>query len=90
MNLKEAYRYANFLNELLERSYALLEDTNVVTSVEQRHLRSRADRKVGTRNTMGRGYRFNVNNEQERGLFQAVAMLPNAEHKGGKKWRRIR
>lgn len=138
MNLKEAYRYANFLNELLERSYALLEDTNVVTTVEQRHLRSRAvkeaedetvmgeklfcakftpmmlvdfavealaekeelikaiadakagtelnidnavamnkkkqqfirvlktmsDRKVGTRNTTGRGYRFNVNNEQ--------------------------
>lgn len=138
MNLKEAYRYANFLNELLERSYALLEDTNVVTMVEQRHLRSRvvketedetvmgekpfyaeftpmvlvdfavealaekealmkaiadakagtalnidnavamnkkkqqfvrvlktmADRKVGTRNTTGRGYRFNVNNEQ--------------------------
>ena len=137
MNLKEAYRYANFLNELLERSYALLEDTNVVTTVEQRHLRSRAvketedetvmgekpfcakvtmmlvdfvvealvekealmkaiadakagtelnidnaiamnkkkqqfirvlktmaDRKAGTRNTTGRGYRFNVNNAQ--------------------------
>lgn len=138
MNLKEAYRYANFLNELLEQSYALLQDTDVVTTVEQRHLRSRAvketedetimsekpfyakftpmmlvdfavealaekealmkaiadakagtalnidnavamnkkkqqfirvlktmaERKAGTRNTTGRGYRFNVNNEQ--------------------------
>ncbi|MCM1026013.1 MAG: hypothetical protein NC432_06230 [Roseburia sp.] len=42
MNLKEAYRYANFLNELLERSYALLGDPNVVTTVKQKHFRSKA------------------------------------------------
>ncbi len=42
MNLKESYRYANFLNDLLNQSYALLENPNVVTTIEQRHFRSRA------------------------------------------------
>lgn len=138
MNLKEAYRYANFLNDLLDRSYVLLENPNFTTTVEQRHLRSKAvkeaedetiivkkpfesdfapiklvdfavevltekealgqaiadakaktplnidnavamnkkkqqfvrvlkkmaDMKASTNNTMGKGYRFNVNNEQ--------------------------
>lgn len=41
MNLKEAYRYANFLDNLLDQSYMLLGNTNFSTTIEQKHLRSR-------------------------------------------------
>ncbi|MCI8527768.1 MAG: hypothetical protein HFH82_01205 [Lachnospiraceae bacterium] len=44
MNLKEAYRYANFLNDLLERSFMYLRNTGFISTVEQKHFRSKVDK----------------------------------------------
>lgn len=41
MNLKDSYRYAGFLDELLEQAYEMLANINFITTVEQRHIRSR-------------------------------------------------
>lgn len=43
MNLKESYRYANYLDTLLNTAYSYLQSKGFVTTTEQKHLRSKAN-----------------------------------------------
>lgn len=43
MNLKESYRYANYLDNLLDEAYIYLSDSSFVTTTKQNHLRSKAN-----------------------------------------------
>lgn len=43
MNLKESYRYANYLDNLLDTAYTYLRDRRFVTTTKQEHLRSKAN-----------------------------------------------
>ena len=43
MNLKESYRYANYLDTLLNTAYRYLQNKGFVTTTKQNHLRSRAN-----------------------------------------------
>lgn len=43
MNLKESYRYANFLEDLLTTAYSYLNNKGFVTTTSQEHLRSKAN-----------------------------------------------
>ena len=43
MNLKESYRYANYLDTLLNTSYRYLQNKGFVTTTKQNHLRSKAN-----------------------------------------------
>ncbi len=44
MNLKESYRYANYLDSLLNSAYMYLGNKGFVTTTKQNHLRSKANR----------------------------------------------
>ena len=43
MNLKESYRYANYLDTLLHTSYRYLQNKGFITTTKQNHLRSKAN-----------------------------------------------
>lgn len=43
MNLKESYRYANYLDTLLNTSYRYLQNKGFVTTTKQNHLRAKAN-----------------------------------------------
>lgn len=43
MNLKESYRYANYLDALLNTAYCYLQNKGFVTTTKQNHLRSKAN-----------------------------------------------
>jgi hypothetical protein len=43
MNLKESYRYANYLNNLLDTAYSYLRNRSFVTTTKETHLRSKAN-----------------------------------------------
>lgn len=43
MNLKESYRYANYLDNLLNAAYSYLQNKGFVTTTKQNHLRSKAN-----------------------------------------------
>lgn len=43
MNLKESYRYANYLDTLLNTAYCYLQNKGFVTTTKQNHLRSKAN-----------------------------------------------
>ena len=43
MNLKESYRYANYLDNLLNTAYTYLRNKGFVTTTKQNHLRSKAN-----------------------------------------------
>lgn len=43
MNLKESYRYANYLDNLLSTAYTYLKNKSFVTTTTQTHLRSKAN-----------------------------------------------
>ena len=43
MNLKESYRYANYLDTLLNTAYRYLQNKGFITSTKQNHLRSKAN-----------------------------------------------
>lgn len=43
MNLKESYRYANYLDKLLNTAYYYLQNNGFVTTTKQDHLRSKAN-----------------------------------------------
>ena len=43
MNLKESYRYANFLDRILATAYTYLNNKGFTTSTKQNHLRSKAN-----------------------------------------------
>lgn len=43
MNLKESYRYQNFLDNLLNTAYSYLRNNSFVTTTKQQHLRSKAN-----------------------------------------------
>lgn len=43
MNLKESYRYANYLDRLLNTAYTYLRNKGFVTTTKQNHLRSKAN-----------------------------------------------
>lgn len=43
MNLKESYRYANYLDNLLNTAYRYLQNKGFVTTTKQNHLRSKAN-----------------------------------------------
>ena len=43
MNLKESYRYANYLDDLLSTAYTYLRNKGFVTTTKQNHLRSKAN-----------------------------------------------
>ena len=43
MNLKESYRYANYLDSLLSTAYRYLQNKGFVTTTKQNHLRSKAN-----------------------------------------------
>lgn len=43
MNLKESYRYANYLDGLLSTAYSYLRNKGFVTTTKQNHLRSKAN-----------------------------------------------
>ncbi len=46
MNLKESYRYANYLDSLLNRAYMYLGNKGFVTTTKQNHLRSKANKEA--------------------------------------------
>ena len=46
MNLKESYRYANYLDTLLNTAYRYLQNKGFVTTTKQNHLRSKANREA--------------------------------------------
>ncbi len=46
MNLKESYRYANYLDSLLNRAYMYLGNKGFVTTTKQHHLRSKANKEA--------------------------------------------
>ena len=43
MNLKESYRYANYLDGLLSTAYSYLRNRGFITTTKQNHLRSKAN-----------------------------------------------
>jgi hypothetical protein len=43
MNLKESYRYANYLDELLSTAYKYLSNSGFITTTTEEHLRSKAN-----------------------------------------------
>lgn len=43
MNLKESYRYANYLDKLLSAAYRCLQNKGFVTTTKQNHMRSKAN-----------------------------------------------
>lgn len=43
MNLKESYRYANYLDALLNTAYRYLQNKGFITTTKQNHLRSKAN-----------------------------------------------
>lgn len=43
MNLKESYRYANYLDNLLSTAYSYLRNKGFITTTKQNHLRSKAN-----------------------------------------------
>lgn len=43
MNLKESYRYANYLDTLLNTAYCYLQNKGFITTTKQNHLRSKAN-----------------------------------------------
>ena len=43
MNLKESYRYSNFLDTLITKSICLLNSDNFITVKEQTHLKQKAN-----------------------------------------------
>lgn len=43
MNLKESYRYANYLDTLLNTAYRYLQNKGFITNTKQNHLRSKAN-----------------------------------------------
>lgn len=43
MNLKESYRYANYLDSLLNTTYSYLRNNAFITTTKQTHLRSKAN-----------------------------------------------
>lgn len=43
MNLKESYRYANYLDNLLSTAYSYLSNKGFITTTKQNHLRSKAN-----------------------------------------------
>lgn len=43
MNLKESYRYANYLDDLLSTAYSYLRNKGFITTTKQNHLRSKAN-----------------------------------------------
>ena len=43
MNLKESYRYANYLDNLLSTAYSYLRNKGIITTTKQNHLRSKAN-----------------------------------------------
>lgn len=43
MNLKESYRYANYLDSLLSTAYSYLRNKGFITTTKQNHLRSKAN-----------------------------------------------
>ena len=43
MNLKESYRYANYLDTLLSTAYRYLQNKGFTTTTKQNHLRSKAN-----------------------------------------------
>lgn len=43
MNLKESYRYANYLDDLLNTSHTYLRNKGFITTTKQNHLRSKAN-----------------------------------------------
>ena len=43
MNLKESYRYANYLDSLLRRAYSYLNSNGFVTTTVEEHLRSKSN-----------------------------------------------
>lgn len=43
MNLKESYRYQNFLDRLLDTSYSYLRNKNYITTTTQEHMRKKAN-----------------------------------------------
>lgn len=43
MNLKESYRYANYLDNLLSTAYSYLQNKGFTTTTKQNHLRSKAN-----------------------------------------------
>lgn len=43
MNLKESYRYANYLDNLLDTAYMYLKNKGFITTTTQQHLRSKAN-----------------------------------------------
>lgn len=46
MNLKESYRYANYLDSLLNKAYMYLGNKGFVTTTKQNHLRSKANKEA--------------------------------------------
>lgn len=47
MNLKESYRYANYLDTLLNTAYRYLQNKGFTTTTKQNHLRSKANSEAG-------------------------------------------
>ena len=43
MNLKESYRYANYLDRLIDEAYSYLQNPGFTSSTTQRHLRSKVN-----------------------------------------------
>lgn len=43
MNLKESYRYANYIDSLLSTAYSYLRNKGFITTTKQNHLRSKAN-----------------------------------------------
>lgn len=43
MNLKESYRYANYLDKLLETAYLYLRNKGFITNTQQEHMRKKAN-----------------------------------------------
>ena len=46
MNLKESYRYANYLDRLMDTAYEHLSNRRFITTTTQNHLRSKANAEV--------------------------------------------
>lgn len=46
MILKEAFQYMNYLDRMVESGYSYIKDREFVTSTEQRHIKSKADKEA--------------------------------------------
>ena len=53
MNLKESYRYANYLDSLLNTAYTYLRNKGFVTTTTENHLRSKANAIINLTGTAG-------------------------------------